>query len=69
VPHVVRVSDPNAVEELIDDLRRGDADARRRGARTVVVADEGDDLEHVLRFFLRAWTLSHPAVQLDLESR
>jgi hypothetical protein len=68
MPHVVRVSDPSAVEELVDALRRGDADARRRDARTVVVADADEDLEHELRFFLKAWALSHPAVTLVLES-
>lgn len=65
---MVRVSDPGAVEELLAALRSARADVRRRDARTIVVSDPGydDDLETELLFFLKAWALSHPTLEVEL---
>lgn len=70
MPHLVRVSDPGAVEELLAALSNARVDVRRRGARTIVVSDPGndDDLETELAFFLKAWALSHPTLEVELES-
>jgi hypothetical protein len=69
MPHVVRVSDPGAVEELLAALSSARAEVRRRDARTIVVSDPGhdDDLETELAFFLKAWTLSHPTLRVELD--
>ena len=69
MPHVVRVSDPSAVEELLAALSDARAEVRRRDARTIVVSDSGedDDLETELAFFLKAWALSHPTLEVELD--
>ena len=65
--HVVRLSDPGAVDDLVAALREAEADVRRRGARTLVVSGSDDDLETELRFFVRAWALSRPTVAVALK--
>jgi hypothetical protein len=69
MPHVVRVSDPGAVDELLAALSSARAEVRRRDARTIVVSDSGqdDDLETELAFFLKAWALSHPTLEVELD--
>jgi hypothetical protein len=69
--HVVRLSDADAVDDLVDALARSRTEVHRRGSRTIVVSDRGhdDDLETELLFFLKAWALSHPAVQFELYHR
>jgi len=66
--HVVRLSDADAVDDLVEALARNRTEVHRRGSRTIVVSDRGhgDDLETELLFFLKAWALSHPAVQFEL---
>lgn len=66
---MVRVSDPGAVEELLAALSSARAEVRRQDARTIVVSDPGhdDDLETELAFFLKAWTLSHPTLRVELD--
>jgi hypothetical protein len=69
--HVVRLSDADAVDDLVEALARNRTEVHRRGNRTIVVSDRGhdDDLETELLFFLKAWALSHPAVQFELYRR
>jgi hypothetical protein len=69
--HVVRLSDADAVDDLVEALARNRTEVHRRGSRTIVVFDRGhgDDLETELLFFLKAWALSHPAVQFELYRR
>jgi hypothetical protein len=69
--HLVRLSDADAVDDLIEALARNRTEVQRRGSRTIVVSDPGhdDDLETELLFFLKAWALSHPAVQFELYRR
>jgi len=69
--HVVRLSDAGAVDDLVEALARNRTEVHRRGHRTIVVSDPGhdDDLETELLFFLKAWALSHPAVQFELYRR
>jgi hypothetical protein len=69
--HVVRLSDAGAVDDLVEALARNRTEVHRRGRRTIVVSDPGhdDDLETELLFFLKAWALSHPAVQFELYRR
>jgi len=69
--HVVRLSDPEAVDDLVETIDKSRTDVQRRGSRTIVVSDRGhdDDLETELLFFLKAWALSHPAVQFELYRR
>jgi hypothetical protein len=67
MPHVVRVSDSEAVEDLVNALREAHVDARRRGARTIVVSGSDEDLETELHFFVRAWALSRPALTIELD--
>ena len=66
--HVVRLSDPEAVDDLVEALARNRTEVQRRGRRTIVVSGHGhdDDLETELLFFLKAWALSHPAVDFEL---
>ena len=69
--HVVRLSDSDAVDDLVEALARNLTEVQLRGSRTLVVSDPGhdDDLETELLFFLKAWALSHPAVQFELYRR
>ena len=69
--HVVRLSDTEAVDDLVETLDKSRNDVQRRGSRTIVVSDRGhdDDLETELLFFLKAWALSHPAVHFELYRR
>jgi hypothetical protein len=67
MPHEVRLSDPEAVDDLINALHEADVEVRRRGARTIVVCGSDDDLETELRFFVRAWALSRPALTIELD--
>jgi hypothetical protein len=69
--HVVRLSDADAVDDLVEALARNRTEVHRRGSHTIVVSDpgHGDDLETELLFFLKAWALSHPAVQFELYRR
>jgi hypothetical protein len=67
MPHVVRVSDPGAVDELVSALHEADTDARRRGRRTIVVCGSDEDLETELRFFVRAWAMSRPALRVEVD--
>jgi hypothetical protein len=69
--HLVRLSDADAVDDLVEALTRNRTEVQRRGRRTIVVSDPGqkDDLETELLFFLKAWALSHPAVQFELYRR
>jgi hypothetical protein len=66
MPLLVRLSDARFADELVETLRTSRTEVRRRGARTVVVAD-GDDLEAELLFFLRAYALSEPALIFELD--
>ena len=66
--HLVRVSHSEAVDDLLDALRDAHPEVRRRGPRTIVVCGDDDDLETELRFFVRAWALSRPAVTIVVES-
>ena len=64
--HVVRLSDPDAVADLLEILRGTHTDVRRRGSRTVLIG-RGDDVDETeLLFFLRAWALSHPNLEFEL---
>jgi hypothetical protein len=69
--HVVRLSDSDAVDDLVEALARNRTEVQRRGSRTLVVSDRGhdDDLGTELLFFLKAWALSHPAVEFELYRR
>jgi hypothetical protein len=69
--HVVRLSDADAVDDLVEALARNRTEVHRRGSRIIVVSERGhgDDLETELLFFLKAWALSHPAVQFELYRR
>jgi hypothetical protein len=69
MPHVVLLSDEGAAEELVETLTDARIEVRRRGARTIEVADSDEDLETELLFFLRAWAASHPAVEFELVRR
>lgn len=66
--HLVRLSDADAVDDLVEALARNLTEVQLRGSRTLVVSDPGhdDDLETELLFFLRAWALSHPTVAVEL---
>jgi hypothetical protein len=66
MPLLVRLNDARAADELVDSLRTAHTEVRRRGARTVVVAD-GDDLEVELLFFLKARVLSDSAFTFELD--
>jgi hypothetical protein len=66
MPLLVRLSDSRAADELVDTLRTSHPEVRRRGARTVVVAN-GEDLEVELLFFLRARALSDSAFTFELD--
>ena len=67
--HVVRLSDADAVDDLVEALVRNRTEVHRRGSRTIVVSDPGhdDDLETELLFFLKAWALSHPTLEIELD--
>jgi hypothetical protein len=69
--HVVRLSDADAVDDLVEALARNRAEVHCRGSRTIVISDRGHDhdLETELLFFLKAWAFSHPAVQFELYRR
>jgi hypothetical protein len=69
MPYVVRLSDERAAKDLAESLAGTNMELRRRGARTIEVAGEDDELWTELRFFLRAWALSHPSVQVELDTR
>jgi hypothetical protein len=66
--HVVRLSDADAVDDLVEALARNRTEVHRRGRRTIVVSDRGhdDDLETELLFFLKAWALSHPTLEVEI---
>jgi hypothetical protein len=64
--HVVRVSDPEAVDELLASLRSVQTAVHRRDRRTLSVTHSDDALETELLFFLRAWALSHPTLVVEL---
>jgi hypothetical protein len=67
--HLVRLSDADAVDDLVEALTRNRTEVQRRGSRTIVVSDRGhdDDLETELLFFLKAWALSHPTLEVELD--
>jgi hypothetical protein len=65
--HVVRVSDPDAVDELLATLRSVQTAVRCRDRRTLIVTHSDDDLEIELLFFLKAWALSHPTLEVELD--
>jgi hypothetical protein len=67
--HVVRLSDADAVDDLVEALARNRTEVHRRGRRTIVVSDRGDsdELETELLFFLKAWALSHPTLEVDVD--
>jgi hypothetical protein len=65
--HVVRVSDPEAVDELLATLRSVQTAVRRRGRCTLVVTHSDDELGAELLFFLKAWALSHPTLEVELD--
>ena len=67
--HLVRLSDADAVGDLVEALARNLTEVQLRGSRTLVVSDPGhdDDLETELIFFLKAWALSHPTVEVELD--
>jgi hypothetical protein len=69
MPYVVRVSDRAAADDLVESLSATTTKLRRRGARTIEVAGADEDLWTELQFFLRAWALSHPDVQVELDTR
>ena len=69
MPYVVRVSDKGAADELVETLLRTSTKIRRRGARTIEVTAADEDLWTELQFFLRAWALSHPKVEIELDTR
>lgn len=64
--HVVRLSHPDALDDLLEILQRTQTEVRRRGSRTVVVGRCGDVDETELLFFLRAWALSHLNLEFEL---
>jgi hypothetical protein len=67
--HLVRLSDADAVDDLVEALARNLTEVQLRGSRTLVVFDPGhdNDLETELIFFLKAWALSHPTVEVELD--
>jgi hypothetical protein len=65
--HLVHVSDPAAVDELLATLPSEQTVVRRRGRRTLIVTHNDDDLETELLFFLKAWALSHPSLEVELD--
>jgi hypothetical protein len=67
--HLVRLSDADAVDDLVEALARNLTEVQLRGSRTLIVSDPGhnDDLETELIFFLKAWALSHPTVEVELD--
>lgn len=67
--HLVRLSDADAVDDLLEALGRNRTEVQRRGSRTIIVSDPGhdDDLETELLFFLKAWALSHPTLEIELD--
>jgi hypothetical protein len=69
MPHLVRLSDADAVNDLVEALARNRTEVHRRGSRTIVVSnpDHDDDLETELLFFLKAWALSHPTLDVELD--
>jgi hypothetical protein len=69
MPYVVRVSDEGAADELVEELAGMSTQLRRRGAHTIEVTAADDDLWIELHFFLRAWALSHPKVEIELDTR
>jgi hypothetical protein len=69
MPYVIRVSDRGAADDLVESLSATATKLRRRGARTIEVNNSDDDLWTELQFFLRAWALSHPNVQVELDTR
>jgi hypothetical protein len=69
MPYVVRVSDQGAADELVETLAETSTKLRRRGARTIEVTEADEDLWTELQFFLRAWALSHPKVEIELDTR
>jgi hypothetical protein len=69
MPYVVRVSDRDAADDLVESLSATATKLRRRGPRTIEVSNSDDDLWTELQFFLRAWALSHPNVQVELDTR
>ena len=65
--HVVRISDPDAVDELLATLRSEQTAVSRQGSRTLIVTHSDDDLPIELLFFLKAWALSHPTLEVELD--
>ena len=63
------MSDKGAADELVETLLRTSTKLRRRGARTIEVTAADEDLWTELQFFLRAWALSHPEVEIELDTR
>ena len=59
----------DAVDDLLEALARNRTEVQRRGSRTIIVSDPGhdDDLETELLFFLKAWALSHPTLEIELD--
>jgi hypothetical protein len=69
MPYVVRLSDEAAADDLVESLANVSAELRRRGSRTIEVIGCGEHLKTELLFFLRAWKLSHPTVEFELDFR
>ena len=67
VAEIVRLADPDLVNDLLAALRAAGAEAERRDARTIVVTGGDEDLHAELMFFVRAWAESRP-VEFALES-
>jgi hypothetical protein len=63
--------EPQPFTTSVGRTARNRTEVHRHGSRTIVVSDRshGDDLETELVFFLKAWALSHPAVQFELYRR
>jgi hypothetical protein len=68
MPLLVRLSDARAADDLLADLRGAEVSARRTAPRALVVRSDPEHEEALLElsFFLRAWTLSRPGVELEL---
>jgi hypothetical protein len=66
----LHLSDASYLDELADDLLRGDCLPTRTSGDTLLVAHPWARDEHEARvellFFLRAWRTRHPDVEVEL---